>query len=290
MKKKLFSSLGLFAFAPTLLFWVFGIPKMLAPENLIQNGDFEKGNMGFTTDLQYTIVSNWSPSLYTVGTSATAFQSNFSPCETNHTVGGSKMLIVNGSTIPNTKVWAQTISVQPNKTYDVSFWYENVMPSADNLKLQLFVNGVMVAEDLTGTIPPCSWYKAQGTWASGNNTTAVIEIMDNYNAFHGDDFAIDDIVFKEVTNIENSANNPIDINIGSNPVEGELDIKLTNATATVELMLINEQGQVVATRILDGNNPKKETIFDTQHLSNGWYVLKVKSDVGAFSKKFVVMK
>ncbi|MEY4935430.1 MAG: hypothetical protein RIS64_1789 [Bacteroidota bacterium] len=37
MEKKLFSSLGLLAFTPTLLFWVFGFPKLLAPENLIEN-------------------------------------------------------------------------------------------------------------------------------------------------------------------------------------------------------------------------------------------------------------
>lgn len=290
MERKLFSTFGFYAFAPILLFWVFAFPKPLAPDNLIENGDFEKGNVGFTTALRHMTVSNWSPGLYTVGGSATAFQSNFSPCETNHTVGGSKMLIVNGSTIPNTKVWAQTIQVQPNTTYDVSFWYENVMPGADNLKLQLFVNGVMVAQDVTETIQPCGWHKAQGTWFSGNATTVNLEMMDNYNAFHGDDFAIDDIEFKQVTNIGNSANNPIDINIGANPVDEELDVKLTNAAAIVELILVNEQGQVVAMRTLEGDNAKKETVFDTQQLANGWYVLSVKSEGRMFSKKFIIQK
>jgi Secretion system C-terminal sorting domain len=290
MKKKEWSSWGLLAFTPTLLFWVISLPNRLISDNLVQNGDFEKGNIGFTTDLQHTFVSNWSSGLYTVGTSATAFQSNFSPCETNHTVGGNKMLIVNGSTTPHTKVWAQTIDVQPNTNYNVSFWYENVMPDPDNLKLQIFVNGVMVAEDLTETIQPCKWYQAQGNWSSGNSTTAHIEIIDNYNAFLGDDFAIDDIVFKQVTNIENSANNPIDINIGSNPVTADLTVKLTNAAAMVELTLINEQGRIVAMRTLDGKNPQKEAIFEAAKLLNGWYVLQVKSSAGTISKKFIIQQ
>ena len=156
--------------------------------------------------------------------------------------------------------------------------------------MQIFVNGALVAEDLTEIIEPCKWYQAQGNWSSGNSTTAHIEIIDNYNAFMGDDFAIDDIVFKQVTNIENSANNPIGINIGSNPVNSDLTVKLTNAASRVELMLINEQGQVVAIRTLEGVSLQKETIFEVESWASGWYVLQVKSAIGTISKKIIIQK
>lgn len=170
---------------------IFATILSLQSQNLIQNGNFEQGNAGFTSGLRYLTSSDRTPGIYTVGADAHAFQVDFPAC----TAGGGKMMIVNGD-LNVSKIWEQTITVVPNQTYTVSFWYQNVTPIADNLSLLLSVNGVVIGRDSTEMIQPCTWYPVRGEWNSGNNTTATIRISDTYNIFTGDDFAIDNIAFE----------------------------------------------------------------------------------------------
>jgi ligand-binding sensor domain-containing protein len=169
--------------------------------NLVQNGDFEQGNVGFTTDLKYLSTSDMSAGIYTVGDNTNLWQNNFANCTKNHTLNGKFMFIANGATTPNHKVWSQTVTVKPNTSYKLSMWYTNVSDFPDNQKLQFKVNGVLIGQ--TSTNPPtlCEWANLQTFWNSGGSTTAVVEVINATTAFLGNDFALDDIFMTPITTV-----------------------------------------------------------------------------------------
>lgn len=162
--------------------------------NLIQNGDFEQGNVGFTTDLKYLATSDMNAGRYTVGTNTNQFQNNFANCNTNHTPNGRLMFIANGSTSADSAtVWSQTVAVQPNTEFTLSMWYANVSNFPDNQKLQFQVNDVLIGQRATNPPNVCDWGNLQTNWNSGSSTTATIKIINHDRTFLGNDFAIDDI-------------------------------------------------------------------------------------------------
>ena len=177
---------------------LFTIFTSLQSQNLIQNGNFEQGYVGFTSGLRYLTVSDRTAGVFGVGTDSREFQVDFPSCSA-HSGVGNKMMIVNGSTTVSTKVWEQVVDVVPNQTYAITFWYQNVTPVSDNLGLSLTINNMVIAQDSTAFIAPCVWYSTRVLWNSGSNTLAVVRILDTYNIFTGDDFALDDISFEAYT-------------------------------------------------------------------------------------------
>ena len=92
--------------------------KSLIPFNLVANGDFSLGNVGFTSSYTWsappsTILLEGDYSVYTdphlVHLGFTSFG--------DHTTGTGNMMIVNGGPTP-TDVWCETIPVLPNTDYD----------------------------------------------------------------------------------------------------------------------------------------------------------------------------
>jgi ligand-binding sensor domain-containing protein len=185
-----------------------GVYKLVESElpnsvvNLIQNGDFEKGNLGFTTDLKYLAVSDFKEGNYTVGSNTNEWQNNFATCTKNHTPNGKLMFIANGATTPNHKVWSQTVTVLPNTSYKLSMWYTNISDFPDNQKLQFKVNGVFIGQKTTNPPTLCEWANLQTFWNSGNATTALVEIFNFTGIFLGNDFALDDIFMTPLTATE----------------------------------------------------------------------------------------
>lgn len=172
---------------------------------LIDNGDFEQGNVGFTSD--YTFVSaSTSAGLqpeerYTVTDNPTFSHGNF--WGRDHTSGAGKMMVVNGSgSNPPIKVWYKTVSVVPNTNYYFSAWAMSMNSVAPFADLQFMVNGVQVGTT-TGALParaannnpPFDWTRFYGVWNSGSATSAIVSIIDLEQATGGNDFAIDDISF-----------------------------------------------------------------------------------------------
>ena len=77
-------------------------------QNLVINGDFEKGNTGFTTGYTLGDVSN--PGGYSISprpaTAPGAF-ADWCNCG-DHTTATGKMMVVNGATTPGVTVWEET--------------------------------------------------------------------------------------------------------------------------------------------------------------------------------------
>ena len=101
--------------------------------NLVVNGDFEAGNSGFSS--AYNYATNLNPaSTYWVGTDASTVHSAFTGFD--HTSGSGNFMVVNGSGVPNTNVWCQTISVIPNTDYNFSTWVSKTI-SPQRLKIRI---------------------------------------------------------------------------------------------------------------------------------------------------------
>ena len=163
--------------------------------NLIANGNFSQGNSGFTS--QYNFAgSNTTEGQYFVGTNPQTWNSSLSSCK-DHTTGNGNMMMINGSPAPDVNVWKQTVNVTPNTNYAFSTWIQALWPP-NPAQLQFSINGKDAGSLITASLPTCTWTQFYTTWNSGNNTTAVISIVNKNTQVQGNDFALDDISFAPV--------------------------------------------------------------------------------------------
>ncbi len=109
-------------------------------ENLVFNGDFQLGPLGYTSD--YTLSFNNGPwgllsneGTYGVSPNANFLHSNFQGFDHTNPPNGNFM-VVNGAAIPNTNVWCQTIDVEPGTTYTISSWVRNVDTNPQNVSTE----------------------------------------------------------------------------------------------------------------------------------------------------------
>lgn len=164
--------------------------------NLIFNGSFNIGNVGFETD--YVFYSPNNPTgiqrSYGIVSNANSWQTGFSAC-TDHTSGTGNMMVVDGSIVTggNDKVWCQTIAVAPGQNYTFSYWIQT-LATPSPADIDVVISGTIVGSaSAPGTT--CSWVQRSYVWNSGSNTTAEICIIDRETALLGNDFALDDLTF-----------------------------------------------------------------------------------------------
>lgn len=166
--------------------------------NLIVNGDFELGNSGFSTDYivgtggTYGQLSN--EGTYAITTSPNLVHTNFNVCQ-DHTPNGTQMMVVNGSGTPNTDVWCQSVTVDPNTDYSFSVWAASAITNANVAQLQFSINGGILGSVFSPPTTGCSWNQFFQVWNSGANTSAQICIVNQNTANSGNDFMLDDISF-----------------------------------------------------------------------------------------------
>lgn len=167
--------------------------------NLVVNGNFSQGNTGFSSDYNYATMNGpWGllsfEGVYVVGSNANTFHTFFQGFDhTNPPTG--QYMIVNGSGVPNTNVWCQTITVTPNTWYSFSAWARNVDTNPNNnvyANLQFNINGVPLGPS---TVISGGWQPFEEEWFSGANTVIEICLVNNQTNGGGNDFGIDDIAF-----------------------------------------------------------------------------------------------
>lgn len=202
--------------------------------NQIVNGDFEQGAVGFTTSYAPGSGGTWgllsNAGTYAVSSSGNLVHTNF-PGSQDVTAGaGVNMLIVNGSSTPNTSVWCQTIPVQPNTTYQFGTWAASPANTTgpNAAQLQFSINGATLGSIFSPLTSAGTWSQFNQNWSSGMTTTAQICIV-NQNINQGDnDFMLDEISFKPVcykydTIIVNYAPNPtVNLGLDQNLCHGEV--------------------------------------------------------------------
>ncbi|HRP18287.1 MAG TPA: Ig domain-containing protein, partial [Ginsengibacter sp.] len=178
-------------------------------QELVVNGDFEDGDVGFESDYlsapeMYTGNSStglYPEDRYAVHNNPQDYHKNFWGTDHTRADGTGKFMMVNGFRVDDKVIWRQTVTVLPNTKYYFSAYavsLNNVSPFAD---LVFRVNGVQVGVNTgplaskPGNNNPGVWKRFYGEWQSMGASTAVIEIINLQTAPGGNDFGIDDISF-----------------------------------------------------------------------------------------------
>lgn len=170
--------------------------------NLVFNGDFESGNIGFTTDYSFVmdmsgVQTEMTPEgTYTIINNPNLVHNGFAACSDHTPAPGDDMMVLNGSaSLQN--IWCQTVAVMPNSYYDVSAWVASVA-SGSPARLRFSINGVPLGAIVNAPNTTCIWTPFNAFWYSGASTMAEICILNLNTAAGGNDFAIDDIAMVEL--------------------------------------------------------------------------------------------
>lgn len=156
--------------------------------NLVDNGDFENGDTGFTSDYS---TGGQNVGNYLVADTPQDYFNLFSDCE-DHTTGMGNMMIVDGSDISDQNIWCQTINVSPNTNYYYSLW-ATMVGGTSPPELFFTIDGNVISDTMSIPLDNCLWTELSQIWNSGTNTSVEFCIInDNISPF-GNDFAIDDI-------------------------------------------------------------------------------------------------
>ena len=179
----------------TIMYYVTGSGS----GNLIINGNFDLGNLGFTSDYTFfppppsvpPIIMNGQ---YSVVPDVDLVHNSWNG--NDHTSGTGNFLVADGSTIAGLDIWCQTVQVNPNTNYTFSYWVSTL--HTNNLLskaiIQTSINGIVTGSTLTAPANSGIWVQFQTTWNSGNNSSASICLMDLMTGGGvGNDFALDDI-------------------------------------------------------------------------------------------------
>lgn len=158
-------------------------------QNLLTNGDFEQGDVGFGSD--YTTGSLYLPAIYAVGANPNSFHGSWASFG-DHTSGAGKMLILNGSLTPGQTFWRQTVSVRPGRTYGFNAFVASTYPVSP-ARLSLLINDQLVGE--FGPSGVGVWTPTAFSWNSGAAGSATLRLVDGNGDWTGNDFAVDDLRF-----------------------------------------------------------------------------------------------
>lgn len=226
--------------------YVLTIPAIEA-YNAVLNGNFSAGNTGFTSSYSIPTLpyGTWGPlsyeATYTVTTNPNLAHTNFASFSDHTGDLAALMMVINGSSVANTPIWCQTITVTPNTDYDFSAWGATCVNSNPAI-LQFRINGVLVGTPLSLPLTTGVWTQFHTVWNSGSNTSASICIVDQQTATSGNDFALDDITFRKVCSVKDS----VYIRVTNLTPSIDHELMLGCDADTVSLLALNGAGTVPA--------------------------------------------
>lgn len=187
----------------------------------IINGDFELGNVGFTS--AYTFIApapngNTAAAQYTITTDAFPWNPNFADFG-DHTTGSGQYMVVNGAGAPET-VWqnAAPVALDPGD-YRFSFYLADACcnsgfnagpgPGIDPAPplLQVSLNGNLISPtNLTVSPPAGVWHLVSEDFTvTSPGALATFSIVNNRLDPNGNDFALDDIHVASVAGVPEPA-------------------------------------------------------------------------------------
>ena len=164
--------------------------------NLIVNGDFEAGNLGFETGYTYDSLAIYTEGTYTVTNDVNLVHAD-AQCAEDHTTGEGMMMAINGGSNANANVWTQTVTgLLPNTDYAFSAWAALWTDYGFNYpELEFSINGELQGQRFSPNEGTCNWTQLYTIWNSGNHTSAQIRLVDQQTGEMANDFCIDDIYF-----------------------------------------------------------------------------------------------
>lgn len=178
--------------------------------NLVYNGDFTQGNVGFGSD--YTFATQLNPEgLYSIVTNANTVHNAFQGIGHTGNVPNDNFMVVNGAGTPNQNVWCQTVSVNPNTDYYFGAWVSTMVANSPAI-LQFSINGQVLGSPFSAPFNVNNWVQFFQTWNSGTATSATICVVNQNTNTGGNDFGLDDISFSTF------CTNTADVTVTVNPL------------------------------------------------------------------------
>ncbi|MDR0811188.1 MAG: IgGFc-binding protein, partial [Paludibacter sp.] len=185
---------------------VYRVNNRKIAENIVYNGNFQKGNTMFTSDYAYGGTSATAVSTtgkYSVWRNAKEVNSPYTRIydHTNHSSTDGRFLIVNCSNKPKEKIWTRKVDVIPNAQYEFAAWFVAALRGGSKAKLRFSVNSQPVGNVIEMTDPNttpniASWKQSSATWQNTTGVTAEISIEVAEDSPDGAGVCIDDITFR----------------------------------------------------------------------------------------------
>ncbi len=159
--------------------------------NLLRNGDFEKGNTGFTSD--YTGTGPAGPGTYGVQTALPGLGLAHAGVKG----GQGQFLMVDGATDASRRVWSQQVELKAGKIYD----FGAIALANAGVDLQLMVDG----KDVGTSFQPregTDWQPWTLRFLSTTTGTVTLAIRDRGTSTSSNDFALDNLTLRRVEGLE----------------------------------------------------------------------------------------
>jgi len=184
------------------LFTATGANKVQS-HNLIYNGGFEFGCVGFSTDFNFFTPYSSENIIFWGAYTITSETQGFRWESDARGYGGEgNMLLADGFTTPNATVWEQKVQVEPNTFYAFSAQVMSCYISNQENSyalLQFLVNGEQTGPIFHSPSTLYEWAQFYDVWYSGDATEATLTIKNQNSDAMGNDFGLDDIRFEPLS-------------------------------------------------------------------------------------------
>ncbi len=175
--------------------------------NLIDNGDFEKGNYSFSSQLTYITCREGKNACgngkymcsgtYTIAKTPLPCNPDWGAGLKDHSSKRGNMLIADYDQNRQMRLWTQKVKVKPNKTYIFRTWVANLSPFAEPAAIQL-IGGTQKSAVIT-LGDNANWDIFSLVIKTGSETELLLAIDAANTGVIGYDIALDDITLQEVT-------------------------------------------------------------------------------------------
>ena len=195
-----------FLVTATILALSFSGGAWSSPINLVSNGNFDAGNIQFTSDYAFSPSVNSTGGQYTIRSNPFPWNSNFVSIG-DHTSGNGLMMVANGSPVSGAVVWkSQSIGVTAATNYFFEAFVNNVCcqgfssgPGSESiLEFSLSQDGgapVSLATITTNLALAGTWEGLSTLYLASNAGTVELSLINRNTNLGGNDFAIDDVYF-----------------------------------------------------------------------------------------------
>ncbi|MFO0955906.1 MAG: PEP-CTERM sorting domain-containing protein [Isosphaeraceae bacterium] len=171
-----------------------------AHADLLVNGDFEQGDVGFQT--QYTRLNGTASN--PASSNPGQYQVTINPIYVNpywyagfgdHTSGHGNMLLVDGSQNPSQYLWQETVSgLSVGTIYNFSGWAASVDAVTETPPATLMIasGGSQIGSLVNISAVPAVWQRFTVSFAA-TSSTMTFQIFDEQTSQLYNDFALDDL-------------------------------------------------------------------------------------------------
>lgn len=266
--------------------FVVSVPVPSMGPNLFTNWDFSAGNTGFFS--AYTYTTWYNPGNYYVGPDwfSPAYNPSMYP---DHTGTSDNMFMSVDGAPTSIIVWQQTVPVIPGETYQYQFSATRAGVVQPKWEIHFVgnVTGDVIVSTQAGIPYSGNWewddYFVR-CWNAGQNTSVTVYMIDLETAGYGDDYALDDFMFRQCCkpdeccqggpnpNREMSPEVSTGFNVFPNPSQGAFTIQYPTAVENAQVEIINVLGERVEVFTFSGTT---YNYTPAAKLAPGVYLLRI---------------